>query len=237
MQSAIAERASISSGRARLGEDLVGLATPVLDLIMQIRANLVQPSNDLRRTIDQMLKQMEQDAGSLGYRDAQVEAAKFALAAFADETVLTEEFHLRDEWEKFPLQHEYFGEHLAGVKFFERLDELVKDAEANADVIEVYYICLLAGFKGKYKIYLEDQLKLVIQAVADRLRSVNRLRPVSLSPHWKATDQPEIVISEGLPRWVKLGGLAGLAVATFIFLIFQFWLSSSLNDAIKDLLR
>jgi type VI secretion system protein ImpK len=237
MQTVIAERAIIRGGRTGLDADLVGLATPVFDLIMQIRANIVQPSNDLRRTIDAMLKQMEQGAIALGYKEAQVQASKFALAAFTDETVLTADFPLRDEWEKNPLQLEYFGEHLAGKKFFERLDELMKDAESHADVIEVYYICMLVGYKGKYKIYLEDQLKIVIEAVADCLRRVNRLRAVALSPHWKVSDQPEIVSADGLPLWAKIGGGVGLGLAFFIFLIFHFWISSNLNAAIKELLR
>ncbi|HVG19897.1 MAG TPA: type IVB secretion system protein IcmH/DotU [Blastocatellia bacterium] len=237
MQSAIAERAIVSGGRTRLDADLVGLATPVFDLIMQIRANLVRPSNDLRRTIDEMLKQVEQGAIAIGYKDAQVQAGKFALAALADETVLTADFPLRDEWEKYPLQLEYFGEHLAGVKFFERLEELMKDAESNADVIEVYYVCMLIGYKGKYKIYLEDQLRIVVQAVADCLRRVNRLRAAPLSPHWKVTDQPETVTDHGLPRWAKISGGVGLALAFFIFFVFHFWISNNLNAAIQDLLR
>ena len=237
MQSVMTERAIISGGRTRLDDDLVGLATPVFDLILQIKANIVQPSNDLRRTIDDMLKQMEQGALALQYTETQVKTSKFALAAFADETVLTADFPLRDEWEKYPLQLEYFGEHLAGRKFFERLEELMKDAESQADVIEVYYICLLVGYKGKYKIYLEDQLKIVIEAVADCLRRVNRLRAVALSPHWKVSDQPQIVTVAGLPRWVKISGGLGLGLAFFIFLIFHFWISNNLNAAIKDLLR
>jgi type VI secretion system protein ImpK len=237
MQSALMDRTFVNSGRSHHESDLVGLATPVLELIMQLRAKLVQPSNNLRHTIDGMLRQMEQSAEALGYREAQVQSAKFALAAFTDETVLTADFPLRDEWEKFALQLEYFGEQLAGVKFFERLDLLMKDAESNADVLEVYYICLLVGYKGKYKLYFEDQLKGVIQAVADCLRRVNRLRAVALSPHWRATDQPELAAPEGIPRWVKVGGAGGLGLILFSYLIFHFWLSNNLSDAIKDLLR
>lgn len=238
MQSALVERAIVNSGHSRPESDLVGLATPVLELIMQLRAKLVQPSNNLRRTIDGMLRQMEQSAEALGYREAQVQSAKFALAAFTDETVLTADFPLRDEWEKFALQLEYFGEQLAGVKFYERLDRLMKEGESNADVLEVYYICLLVGYKGKYNIdLLEDQLKVVIQTVADCLRRFNRLHAVTLSPHWRATDQPELATDEGIPRWAKIGGGVGLGLIIFMFLIFHFWLSNNLSDAIKQLLR
>jgi type VI secretion system protein ImpK len=237
MQSVTAEKLTVEKVRARAENDLVSLSAPVLELIMQVRAGLVQPSKDTRRTFDGLLKQMEQEGEAFGYKDRQAQAAKFALAAFIDETVLTADFPLREEWGKYPLQLEYFGEHLAGVKFFERLDDLLKDAERDADVLEVYYCCLLIGYKGKYKIYLEDQLKVVIQTVADALRRVNRLRAGALSPHWKADDQPELQADPGLPRWVKVGGGVWLGSVILIFLVLVFWLNSSLDAAMQKLLR
>jgi type VI secretion system protein ImpK len=237
MQSTLTQRATVHRTAAQSGDDLAHIATPALELIMQVRAGLVQPSNDLRPTMDGLLKQLEQNAKALNYPDAPVQATKFALAAFADETVLTANFPFRDEWEKYPLQLEYFGEQLAGVKFYERLEELMKLPEENADVIEVYYLCLLVGYKGKYKIYFEDQLRGVIEQVADSLRRVNRLRTGALSPHWRATDQPRLVTNYGIPIWAKMSGAAALGLLILLFLVFSFWLNSNLGSAIKELLR
>ena len=237
MQSTLAERVSIHRRPLPPGGDLVQIATPVLELIMQIRAGIVQPSNSLRDTMDTLLKQMEQDAEVSGYKESPTQDAKFALAAFADETVLTASFPLRSEWEKYPLQLEYFGEQLAGVKFYERLEELMKSPEENADVIEVYYLCLLVGYKGKYKIYFEDQLRGVIDQVADCLRRANRLRAGALSPHWRVTDQPQLVTNQGIPTWAKISGAAAVGLILLFYCVFSFWLESSLGSAIRDLLR
>lgn len=237
MQSTLAQRVTVQRTQAQSGDDLVHIATPVLDLIMQIRSELVQPSNNLRPTMDGLLKQVEQNAHVLNHTDAHVQATKFALAAFADETVLTANFPFRDEWEKCPLQLEYFGEQLAGVKFYERLEELMKSPEENADVIEVYYLCLLVGYRGKFKIYFEDQLRGVIEQVADCLRRVNRLRTGALSPHWKATDQPQLVNYRGVPAWAKIGIVASLGLMILLYFIFSFWLNSNLGSAIKELLK
>jgi type VI secretion system protein ImpK len=187
--------------------------------------------------MDGLLEQLEQDAEVSGYKGAPVQATKFALAAFTDETVLTASFPLRSEWEKYPLQLEYFGEQLAGVKFYERLEDLMKSPEENADVIEVYYLCLLVGYKGKYKIYFEDQIKGVIDQVADCLRRVNRLRAGALSPHWKATDQPQLVANQGLPTWAKISGAAVIGLIVLLYLVFSISLHSSLRTAIDGLLR
>ncbi|HVG39146.1 MAG TPA: type IVB secretion system protein IcmH/DotU [Pyrinomonadaceae bacterium] len=215
--------------RTRSDNDLISLAAPALDVVLQIRSGQIKPSNDLRRAIADLLKEMEERGATLRYADNQVQAVKFAAASFVDETVLTADFPLRDEWEKYPLQLEYFGEHLAGVKFFERLDELLKAPEVNADVIEVYYLCLLLGYKGKYKIYLEEQLKGVIENVAETLRRVGRLQTGDISPHWRVTDQPEPPKEEGLPLWFKLG--AGGAV--LLLVVFYAVIYLLLNQTVK----
>ena len=227
----------MSRRAARSGSDFVSLASPVLELVMKVQAGIVAPSNDLRPMVAGLLTEMEERAAKLRLSEKQTRSVKFALAAFMDETVLTNDFPLREEWEKFPLQLEYFGEHLAGVKFFERLDELLLNIETDADVVEVYYVCLLVGFKGKYKIYLEDQLKGVIENTADKLRRVGRLQEGELSPHWRVTDQPEPPRDRGMPLWAMISAGAGLALAVIIYVVLNFVLTKNLNEAIDQLLR
>jgi type VI secretion system protein ImpK len=153
--------------------------------------------------------------------------------------VLIADFPLREEWEKYPLQLEYVGEHLAGLTFFERLEAIMKNSESEADidVVEVCYVCLLLGYKGKYNIYYEEQLKSVIENIADFLRRAGRLQMCSLSPHWKVTDQPEPVKDAGLPRWMKVGGAVGLGVVILIYVLLNFLLIGELNTAKEQLLR
>ena len=157
-------------------KDLVSLATPILEMVMRIRASQLVPSSEMRQTVASWLKELEARGQQLGFKEPQLQNTKFALAAFVDETVMAGGHAIRNEWERFPLQLEYFQEQFAGVKFFERMDVLLKNAESEADVLEVYYLCLLLGFKGKYHIYLEDQLPGVLQNVAEHLRRVGRLR-------------------------------------------------------------
>src|ERR1700681_1772821 len=143
--SAAAENAqtSVSRRRGRSGSDLISLGAPVFELVLKLRAETLTLSSSLRPAAQQLLQAMEQRGATLRHPEGKIRAVKFALAAFIDETVMTTTSPLRDEWEKFPLQLEYFGEQLAGVKFFERLDELIKQIETEADVVEVYYLCML----------------------------------------------------------------------------------------------
>jgi type VI secretion system protein ImpK len=239
MSATVDRRAAAMSRRAARasGSDFVSLASPVLELVMKVQAGIVAPSYELRPMVAGMLTEMEERAARLRLSEKQTSAVKFALAAFMDETVLTNDFPLREEWEKFPLQLEYFKEHLAGVKFFERLDDLLRSIETEADVVEVYYVCMLLGFKGKYKIYLEDQLKGVIENTAEHLRRVGRLQEGELSPHWRVTDQPEPPREKGFPLWAMISAGAGLALALIIYIALNFILSRNLNETINQLLK
>jgi type VI secretion system protein ImpK len=237
--SAVAEHTSTGASRrrARSGSDLVSLAAPVFDLVLKLRTESITASPGLRVAAQGLLQEIERRGATLRYAEPQIKTVKFALAAFIDETVLTTNFPLREEWEKFPLQLEYFGEHLAGNKFFERLDELLKQLEGNADVVEVYYVCMLLGFKGKYKVYMEDQLQEVIKNTAAQLKSVGRLQETELSPHWKVRDQPEPPRDSSLPLWAKVGAAAGLVLVVLIYLVLLLLLTLDLRAAEGQLTR
>lgn len=238
MQTAVADNPQVAARRRRRSShDLVSLAGPVFELLLKLQAGLLAPSNEIRPAIKHLLDELEQRGASLRYPPNQIQSVKFALAAFADEVVLTAAFPLRDEWEKFPLQLEYFGEHLAGVKFFERLEELQKNLEAEADVVEVYYVCMLLGFKGKFKVYMEDHLNGLMENTARQLRSVGRLQESDLSPHWKVNDQPAPPAKPRIPLWVTIGGSVLIVFALLTYLALSLLLSSDLHAAQEQLLR
>jgi type VI secretion system protein ImpK len=179
--------------------DLVAFAGPVLDLILRLKAGIVAPSNSLRPQVAALLEEFERRAERYRFTHKIIQVSKFALASFVDETVLTNNFPLRDEWEKYPLQLEYFGEQLAGNKFFDKLSAMLKQIEATQDAVEIYYVCMLLGFKGRYAIYEKDKLLAIMQTTANALVKVGKIRPVELSPNWLANDQPEPPKKKGMP--------------------------------------
>lgn len=215
--------------------DLVGFAGPIFDLILRLKAGIIQPSNDLRPKVASMLGDFEKRAERYHYNPKVTQVAKFGLAAFVDEAVLTNNFPLRQEWERNPLQLEYFGEQLAGEKFFDKLEAMLNQIEITQDAVEVYYICMLLGFKGKYAIYEKDKLLAIMQKTANALVKVGKIRPVELSPNWLASDQPAPPAERKMPTWAKLTAFAGLGIAIIIYLAMFFASSKFLNDAVQTL--
>ncbi len=215
--------------------DLIAFAGPVFDLILRLKAGIVAPSYDLRPKIAALLADFEKRGERYRFSSKIIQVSKFALAAFVDETVLSSNFNLKEEWEKNPLQLEYFGESLAGNKFFEKLSAMIKQVDATADAVEIYYVCMLLGFKGRYAVYEKEKLLSTMQETANALVKVGKIRPVELSPHWLANDQPTPPEKRGMPTWAKIGALGGLGLA-FIFYLVMFLVSSSfLQNAINKL--
>ena len=147
--------------------DLVVFAEQIFDLITDLQSGKVEPSNDLRPIIISLLEDFEERSSR--YRFSIIQAAKLGLAAFIDETVLNKDFILKEEWEKYPILLELLGEWHRGSKFFERLDVMLPHIDVTAEVVELYYICMLLGFRGKYAIYQQDEFPQIMQKTADAL--------------------------------------------------------------------
>jgi len=73
--------------------------------------------------------------------------ARFAVCAWIDEAILTSNWSGKMAWQKEQLQRLYYNTTEAGQEFYERLNML---GMQQADVREIYYLCLALGFKGRY---------------------------------------------------------------------------------------
>lgn len=215
--------------------DLVTFAGPIFDLILRLKAGIVAPSNDLRPKVAAMLEDFEKRAERYRFNHKIVQVSKFALASFMDETVLTNNFPLRDEWEKNALQLEYFGEQLAGNKFFEKLDAMLKQIDATKDAVEIYYLCMLLGFKGRYAVYEQDKLLAIMQETANALVKAGKIVPVELAPNWLSTDQPKPPPKRGMPAWAKISALSALGLAVIIYFVMFLMSWKFLQDTVEAL--
>lgn len=80
--------------------DLVTFAGPIFDLVLRLKAEIVSPSNELRPKVSAMLDDFVRRAERYKFNHKIISVSKFALASFIDETILTNNFPLRSEWER-----------------------------------------------------------------------------------------------------------------------------------------
>ena len=102
--------------------------------------------------VQQFLSDYERNAKRLNAANEDIYATKYAFCAALDETVLNANFAIRDAWMRQPLQLTLFGEQLAGENFFNHLEDLRAQGVPRLQSLEVYHMCLLLGFQGKYLI-------------------------------------------------------------------------------------
>jgi type VI secretion system protein ImpK len=214
---------------------LLAAATPVFDLILELRANPAQHAANLRTACESRLDLNLHQSRQYGYDSQVAEAANFALTAFVDEAVLSANFPNRVHWEKNPIQLTRYGINNAGVEFYTRLDELLRSHQA--DVVEIYYLALLLGFKGKYTFARPGQWEEVVGQVENYLRQLGRLSSVEWSVHGLVSDQPEPPPDPRLPLWVKVGAGAGVALALAVFIALKLFLKAGVNSALESVLR
>jgi len=158
-----------------------------------------------------------------------VAAVKYGLAAFVDEVVLSAEWPGRDPWAEDPLQLHYFGTYLAGEGFFEKLDALRSQVKTRAEVLRVYYQCLLLGFKGKYGVAGQERLDALKKVVQNELGREQAPDLDKLCPHWQATDKP-LPRGAKLPRWFLYACLAVVAACVLLYAFFFFSLRTRVGS-------
>src|SRR5262245_55173687 len=142
-----------------------GLFTGIVRL--QSGGQRIPDADSFRRRTKATLQEIERLAIVAGYDGHDVADTHFAVVAFLDSVVLHASDPVRAEWERKSLQEDLFGKTDAGVVFFEKLDRFRsrRDSGQLADILEVYLLCLLLGFQGRYSGALSGELAVVIEGL------------------------------------------------------------------------
>ncbi|AMB87729.1 type VI secretion system protein ImpK [Pseudomonas agarici] len=174
--------------------------------------------NAFEASVDNFFNTLERDARSANYSVEQVKDTQYALCAFLDESVLRSgDNALRNHFELQPLQFRYFGVHLAGEGFFEKIESLRSDVQANLDVLEVYHLCLALGFEGKFSLGQKDQLRYLANTLGQDIARY-RKPPKTLSPNWALPDQVSQMLRHEVPVWLYLALIALVCVSVYLTL-------------------
>jgi len=206
--------------RPRRGELALALQEAFTAAVrLRNRRQRVADADTFRAQVKQLLAVANRDASRAGYDPRAVKLALYAYVAFLDESVLGSGEPGLASWPRQSLQEEVFGDHMAGETFFAHLDDLLarQDADELGDLLEVFLLCLLLGFRGRYA---SDRGALDARVRATR-EKVARIRGgrAPLSPLWPlpAGETPPAARDPWTRRlWTAAAVAAALALLLFL---------------------
>ena len=205
----------------RRRDNLALVFQEVLTAIVRLRTNrqVVTDAELFRGQMREALRIADQESRKRAYTAEQARLAIFAVVAFLDESILNLQQPVFAQWPRKPLQEELFGVHIAGEIFFSNIQRLLgqRDSHDLADVLEIYLLCMLLGFRGRYGMGGQAELRGVIDSIAEKITRIRGLAP-DLSPAWAIP--PGAVRVAGSDPWVKR--LLWTAIACFALLVILF---------------
>ena len=180
----------------------------------------LQDPEEFRLRMKKTLDQVAATATRRGYSRRSVEEATFAVVSFLDEAILMAP-DVGADWVGRSLGEEFFGQRSAGEVFFQRLDALRthRDSQDLAEVLEVYELCLLLGYEGKYAGGARGELQQLMANLRERIERI-----VGKEPEFSPDIEPDAVPIHSAPsvdvlgrklRWFALGAFA-LALLTYV---------------------
>ncbi len=145
-----ASHATSAASDAGAAGALVAASGPLLSLIIVLRrAKDLDAFGDIRGTVARLVEDLRTRARMERMNPRDVDDVIYALAATIDETLLMADWSGRSPWAQEPLARRYCNDEFVGVGFFDKLEALRLDFAARRDVVEVFYYCLVAGFRGR----------------------------------------------------------------------------------------
>ena len=130
----------------------------VLKFLDRISYNDVRSPEEERESI---LLQFREAESKIGSRQGW-ELIKYALASWVDEMLISAPWEGRVFWTNNSLEFDFFNSQVRATRFFQQA--LEADKLTKSDASEVFYVCVVLGFRGFYgtrdSAFIAEQLKL-----------------------------------------------------------------------------
>ena len=215
---------------------LIAAASALFSLLRKLpQCGQYQDITSLRDNLIHEVKAFECAAHSHGYNSETILVARYALCATLDEIILQTAWGHTASWEEQTLLYFFQGENWGGEAFFFLLERLQKEPEQHVELLELMYLCLSLGFKGKYQ--QAPELYPALQKVRDDLyQMIRRQRGDSmrmLSSPIKQFQKNTHNLKNTICWW-KLSLITGAVLAS-IYLGFNFLVTTSSNPLYQNL--
>ena len=227
---------AISESNSKSQKTISDLCSDCLMLILQLRAtNEYGDSEILRKKVLELLDDFERRALTAGIEQTKVQNSKFALVSFMDETIIGSEWENKVNWLAEPLQLKLFNCFNAGQEFFTRLEQLRQRQKENADVLEVYFLCMSLGFRGKYQLEAPEKVRIIIDDLHQELNQWLGKPSEFISPNGRANDEIVNVVKERIPLWVIV--VTAFSIGFFFYIIMSFLISGETDNILESITK
>ncbi len=197
---------------------LINAFSPLLGLAPELQSASAPENPDvLRARLLDNLTFARDKAVSAGLSLTDADKGAWFVAATLDDIALNTPWGGSSGWPRMPLVAELYGNVDAGTRFFDLMDSLMQYPERDPHLLELGFVCLSLGFRGKYRVngssgeasltQLRNQLSRLIGGRDDMDKP--------LSPHWQgvlADDEEHKFI---VPLWAI--GVVAFALITTIY--------------------
>lgn len=184
-------------------------------LILLNNRSAPKDPDEFSGNIQKFLDQFERAAKKNNFNAEDIFDSKYAFCAAIDESVLSSKMNIRDVWERRPLQLALFGDQLAGEHFFDKLDIARNGGASRINALEVFHMCLLIGFKGRYILEGPEKLKYLTHQLGEQIAHIKG-KAAAFAPSWAAPDVISNAIKRDIPFWVITSVLALFGLIAFI---------------------
>lgn len=197
---------------------LLAYARDILSLAGNLRT--LTPNNtieQLRIDVDNLFRGFSDKLSQDGCSDEITLTARYLLCCLVDELVLSTPWGIDSPWSHQTLLGKYHNETSGGEKFFLIANKIMEQPQRNLDLIELCYVCLSLGFRGKYR--LSNSCETDIQQIASMLYqpiSLYRPVPAELSPNWHAAAPATPSIETRIPPTLLFSILTFICAAFYI---------------------
>jgi type VI secretion system protein ImpK len=200
---------------------LLGAANVLLALIAKLRATTAHADPaELRRQLLARVADFENEARAAGLSRPKIVAARYLLCTFIDEVVASTPWGASGPWTEHTLLQEFHEEAWGGEKAFKLLERMGEDVAANADLLELFYVCIALGFEGRFRGKPNGRAQL--DAIAARLLQtihpeLGQQSARTLSLRWTGVSIPNRALPV-MPLWVVVALGSLLVVGAFLAL-------------------
>jgi type VI secretion system protein ImpK len=143
--------------------------------------------------------------------------ARYLICCLLDELVLSTPWGADSIWSHQTLLGKYHNETSGGEKFFLIVNKLLEQPQRNIDLIELCYVCLSAGFCGKYRVSKQGESEL-LQVSQKMYQHIEQHRPIDrdLSPSWQGAGKAESNLTKKVPSSLFFLLFGFILIATYI---------------------